>query len=432
VFQEQLKTFFLQSVPREELEKWFDPLTIRVAGNRVEVGFPHDFFAGWFLDAHRKGFERGVYELLGSGYEVSYNGRSEAAAPRPAVDRGKEPQEKRKRGEDVRFDTFIFNRKNYFPLASAREVASHEEVIYTPFVLCGAPGTGKSFLLQAMARTMAERSRSGVLQTTVPELDRMFLHAGGASRPSAEEHLARLSTLIVDDFQDMKLFPDLHGDLGRSLNRFIDAGKQLVVASRFKIAGLDYLPPGLKSRLEGGLVVNLKKPDLEVRLRFLREQCRARNLILPQEKMVLLAQQFEDFRTLQGVVLKIFAFDRLVCPKDLGAELDHILAGLDERPPLELSAEQILQIVAEHFELSPGDILSSSRKRSIALARQVAMYLCRENLRYSFPRLGRLFGGKDHTSVLYSCRKIAVLQKNDPEMKQLIGALSRKCLAQTT
>lgn len=431
VFQEQLKAFFLKSTPRHELAKWFDPLVLRLDGNRVEVGFPHDYFAGWFMDAYRPLFESGVREFLGDGYEISYAARWRAPVPTDVARDEGGPKKGSGPVKGALFDEFIVNRKNSFPLASAREVATASQVLYTPFVLCGESGTGKTFLLQAMARAMAERSRGEVLRASVQELDRMF-HEGSASGRRVGEYLDGFSVLMVDDFQDMKMFPDLHGELGGCLNRFIDAGKQLIVACRFKIAGLDYLPPGLKSRLEGGLVVNLKKPDLDVRLRFLREQCRLRNVRLPQEKMVLLAQQFEDFRSLQGVVLKIFAFDRLMRPEDLGEELDHILAGLDERPPFDLSAEQILQVVAVHFGLSPEEILSSSRKRSIAQARQVAMYLCRENLRYSFPRLGRLFGGKDHTSVLYSCRKIAALQRTDPEMKRLIGTLSRKCLAQTT
>jgi len=430
VFRKQLKTHFLQTVSPEELAKWFDPLTLRRSEKSVDVAFPHEFFAQWFLASYRDVFEKGVQDLLGAGYAVSY-GRVMSNPGPSAGEPGSSFSGETGNPAASPFDAFFVNRKNYFPFASAREVAVSTEVLYTPFVLCGASGTGKSFLLSIMAAGMTERTGGRVLQTSIRELDRVFGERFTSPR-LAEEYLGRFSVLLVDDFQDMKLFPDRYADLGAWLSRVIDAGRQLVIASRLKIACLDYLPAGLKSRLEGGLVVDLKKPDLDVRLRFLREECLARNVSLPQDKMVLLAQQFSDFRSLKGVVLKVFAFDKLVRPRDIGRELDRILAGLDDRPPLALSAEHILQTVAEHFDLSCADILSSSRKRQVASARQVAMFLCRENLRYSYPKLGRVFGGKDHTSVLYSCKKISALLKDDPEMKRLIGTLSRKCLAQTT
>ena len=430
MFRKQLKTRFLQTVSREELAKWFDPLTFRRDGSVLKVGFPHVLFAQWFLDSHREEFETGVHALLGPKCTISYD-RAQPEPGRVVRAAKKSFQEKGRTAGTSRFDAFLVNRKNFFPFASARELAISDEVPYTPFVLCGESGTGKSFLLSIMAENLTERGGGRVLLTTIRELDRLFGERFTSLR-QAEDHLAGFSSLVVDDFQDLKLFPDLHATMAAGLSRAIDEGRRLVIASRDKIACQEYLPAGLKSRLEGGLIVTLAKPDLDVRLRFLREECRARNLSLPQDRQILLARRFEDFRTLKGAVLKIFAFDKLVCPEDIGRELDNILTDMSDRALPELSSDHILQTVAEHFDISLEEILSSSRKREVAMARQVAMYLCRENLRHSYPKLGRIFGGKDHTSVLYSCRKIAALQKEDPEMKRLIGTLSRKCLAQTT
>jgi chromosomal replication initiator protein len=175
------------------------------------------------------------------------------------------------------------------------------------------------------------------------------------------------------------------------------------------------------------LIVTLKEPDLEIRVGYIQRQARAKRLSLNKEQILTLAQRFTDFRYLQGILLKLFAFKELVKQDLSQKDFEHILANTEEKTTDDLTPKKILSVVAEHFSVHVKDLTGTKRHQHIAHARQVAMYLCRQMLNTSYPALGRAFGGKDHSTVLYSVKKIDQLQEDDFELKQLLKTLKNKC-----
>jgi chromosomal replication initiator protein len=149
---------------------------------------------------------------------------------------------------------------------------------------------------------------------------------------------------------------------------------------------------------------------------------------LDKEQILTLGQRFHDFRYLQGILLKIFAFKELV-NKDIGQkDFELILSHTEDAPRPALTADMVIETVADHFNIDPKEIKGSKRHHEIVRARQMAMFLCREMLGSSFPALGRIFGGKDHSTALYAVNKIKKMQKVSKDMKQLLITLKQKCL----
>lgn len=407
-----------QAFSAEELDRWRASLGMSVDENVLTVRFPHKFFADWFETQLRARFEQAlagtglsiVYQLQDKDQTVVVRERKPVTATLPF-------------GNEFIFDNFLVNSKNYFPLASAQEVAQSRDVQYNPFVLCGESGAGKSFLLRAIANAKSEQEE-GIHVAGIEDLHELY-----TSRGDARKFLTSMNFLGVDDLQDIAKYQYLQGELIALFDHFHTRRKQMVFACSGKVAGYTFLLPKLKSRLEWGLIVTLKAPDLDIRTQYAVARCRERRIDLPKDRLLLLAQRFLDLRNLEGCILKLWAYRELVHDQISDEDFDNILNYLDDRSVTSLTVDQILDTVCAQFGLTTEELLSAGRKQGLVFARQVAMFLCRKHLGLSFPELGRAFGGRDHSTVLYSCRKIEQLQKDDKNIKTMIQTLSERCLA---
>lgn len=404
--------------PAEELGRLRASLGLGVDGSVLTVRFPHRYFADWFGTHARARFEQA---LAGTGLTLAYEcldkGRSRV------VQEPRATNQPLPFGSEFIFDNFLVNNKNYFPLASAQEVAQSLEAPYNPFVLCGESGSGKSFLLRAIANVRSEHGR-GIHVTGIEDMHELY-----SARGDARKFLTSMNFLAVDDLQEIARYQYLQGELLAIFDHFHLHRKQMVFACTGKVAGYSFLAPKLRSRLEWGLSVTLKAPDLDIRTQYALSRCRERRLDLSKDRILLLAQRFPDLRNLEGCLLKLWAYRELVHDHISDDEYDNILNYLDDRAVTALSVEQVVDAVCAHFGLTPEDIFSVGRRHDLVFARQVAMFLCRRHMGLSFPELGRAFGGRDHSTVLYSCKKIEQLQRDDKSIKSMLQALTEKCLA---
>jgi chromosomal replication initiator protein len=403
----------------EELDKWQNSLGLTVNNGTVSVRFPHRFFGDWFNANIRSRFEQAV---AATGLNVAYLSRDNH--PPVAEHLQHSPAPARPFGEVFFFDNFFVNNKNYFPLASAQEVAQSRQALYNPFVLCGESGSGKSFLLRAIANARSEHGRDSIHVSSIEELHSLY-----SSRPDARTTLMTMDFFGVDDLQQIARYPYLQDEMLTLFDHFHLHHKQMVFACSGKVANHSFLAPKLKSRLEWGLSVTLKAPDLDIRTQYAQARCRERQLDLSKDKILLLAQRFGDLRNLEGCLLKLWAYQELVHDQISDEEFDNILNYIDDRASSALTVEQITDAVCRHFQVTREALLSAGRRHELVFARQVAMYLCRRHLGLSFPELGRAFGGRDHSTALYSFRKIEQLQRDDKSIKSMLHALTEKCLA---
>lgn len=427
-----LRTHLLQTCTEQELRQWYDPLQLSVTeeDKALAVGFPHAFFADWFAHTVQNRFEEEVHRFMGSGFTLSYCGPS-AAVPGGNGGHRRSPEARIDFpfGSQFTFESFLSNAKNHFPLQSARDIALNTHVDYNPFVICGGNGSGKTHLMRSIANEFSKRfDKEKIFLGSIEDLSILYNQRFRNDIYSARRYLYDHSFLMIDDLRDIQDHPGLQEELIILFNHFRDNLRQMVFSCSEKIPACSFLNPKLKSRLEWGLSVHLKAPDLDVRIQFIQEQCRIKNLRLSKEQILTLANIYQEFRSLQGIMLKLTAFREMTRRDISNKDFQQILSHTEHRPMEILEPETILDAVAEHYDISVKDITGGKRVHRIVQARQVAMYLCRQLIGCSYPTLGRIFGGKDHSTAMYAIKKIEKLQRDKPEVKELVTSLKKKCL----
>jgi chromosomal replication initiator protein len=332
-------------------------------------------------------------------------------------------------GAEFTFDTFISNQKNYFPIITAKEVAKNAEAVFNPFIITGESGSGKSHLLKAVANEISKRNGGdSVFLGSVEDLYNVYNVQFNGEAMDARNTIFEYQYFFLDDIQDLSRYKKFQSELIALFNFFYDNKRQMAFCCSERIPAYDFLDQKLKSRLEWGLQVNLKEPDIDVRIKFIDQICRDKKITLTKDQVIDLARRFEDMRFLRGILLKFYAYTQFV-HKDLTKEdFKRILKQTTGKQMRQVKPEIVIGIVAEHFELSPEDLTGKARTGYIVRARQIAMLICRELMNSSFPALGRMFGGRDHSTALYAIKKIQKLQSVDKDTKRTVEALKKKCL----
>nr|WP_249115162.1 DnaA/Hda family protein [Desulfolutivibrio sulfodismutans] len=414
------------------MKRWYDPLEVEVIEpiQVFSVEFPHPYFAQWFGQGIQDLFEKEVGQFMGPGYVMQYhcrtitmNGIKESPFTE-IISHIDFPF-----GHSFIFETFFANEKNFFPLSLAREVANNAIIKYNPFIICGFSGSGKTHLLRAIANDLSRRNdNKKIFYGTLDDIKNIFEVKFPGKPYEARKYLQGFEWLFVDDFQLLKKHLDLQEELTILFNMFYDRKKQMVFSSSERISSFDFLDPTLRSRLEWGLVVHLKEPDLDVRVDYTENINKKNKLGLDHDKILTLARRFENIRKLRGVLLKIDAYRAHMQREHLSeTEFRRLIRQSDERKGANLTADHIVSVAATHFQVDINDIMGAKRNKNVVLARQTAMALCRTLLGMSYPALGKYFGGKDHSTVLYSIKKVTQLHGVNEDAKKLFQTLLKKC-----
>ena len=435
VFKQTLRKHLAKRFANHELCRWYDPLHMDMNEEEgvLRVSFPHTFFGDWFMHTMRDDFERCASDCSGSlsiVYEGAYPERRKEdksacasfiqPAPLPASGPGS-------RLSEQSFDTFLVNRKNDFPLAAAREFVAQElsgtveRLYFSPFVIYGHSGAGKSHLLSAMVAALHDSGKS--------------FHHGGVSFLEhiriAPGRYAQVTEkmLFLDDMQRVSSCPDLQDALVALVDMFRSSGRLLALAFDAHPSSCPGLGQNLRTRLCSGLVVEVKRPDLDIRRQYVQRQNALLNLNLGKEQMFNLAQRFQDLRNIDGALTRLLAYRSLLMkdgsdaqPADVAVLLTQGLENESLTPP------HIIAVCARHFSVSPEDMIGKSRDKTVTLARHVGIWLCREILGLSLVQTGRVFGGRDHSSVLYSLKKTKALRESDKVVHKLVEDLRKLCL----
>jgi chromosomal replication initiator protein len=252
-----------------------------------------------------------------------------------------------------------------------------------------------------------------------------FYHSKMKKNYDLHENLLSFECLFIDDLQDIVHYKKIQDEMIFIIDAFHERNKPMVFACCDTVASQAPMDSKLKSRLEGGFIIHLELPDLDIRIQFVQERCRELNLALEESQILEIARACRDFKTLSKVMLS------LLTQRDLsGHQLreDDIRQVIEDHAPqpVQCDARAILNAVAEYFDLEPGTLTSGSRTKEVVFARQVAMTLCRQILGHSYAQVGLFFGGRNHSSVLHSVKKIKKLQEDNGEMKNMFKLLKKK------
>ena len=325
-----------------------------------------------------------------------------------------------------RFDNFVVGPNNRMAHAASLAVADNPSNAYNPLFLYGGVGLGKTHLLQAIGNHIREKGQN-VLYVSSEEFTNDLINAIRVHNTEEFRKKYRyIDVLLIDDIQFIAGKESTQEEFFHTFNTLHSQNKQIVISSDRPPKAMTTLEERLRSRFEWGLTVDIQPPELETRIAILRAKAESANRAVPYEILEYIAQKIQwNIRELEGALTRVLAYSEL-SGKPLTLEMTATaLVDFfpDENP---VAPDRIIHMVASAFNITEDDLLGRTRTKDVALPRQVAMYLMREESDASLPQIGSSLGGRDHTTVMYACDKIADMIERDDRFRRQVFQIRDK------
>ena len=347
-----------------------------------------------------------------------------APAP-PAPERSAAPEDLNPKHT---FGTFVVGPSNQLAHAAAVAAAGGGGRRYNPLFICGGTGLGKTHLMHAIAhRVSEERPAARIIYVSAERFTNDFI--GAIQHHRMDEFRAKYRSscdlLLVDDIQFLAGREQTQEEFFHTFNALHTSDRQIVVTSDKYPQNLERMADRLVSRFSWGLVADIQVPELETRVAIVRNKAAQEAIVMGDDVALYLAQAISsNVRELEGTLIRLAAKSSLT-----GRPVDLAFAKAETSATARadlMSVDDIQRAVCHHFHLRSTDLTSKDRHKSVAFARHVAMYLCKQRLKCSFPEIGRAFGNRDHTTVMSAVRKIEAQRESDPQVRAHLEALERK------
>jgi chromosomal replication initiator protein len=322
------------------------------------------------------------------------------------------------------FDTFIVGSSNQFAHAACRAVAEAPSRSYNPLFIYGGVGLGKTHLMHAVGHYVLQHDRH--VRLTYISSERFMNEMINAVRYDRvldfRERYRSVDVLLVDDIQFLAGKEGTQTEFFHTFNALYDSQKQIVLSSDCPPHEIPALEERLRSRFEWGLTADIQSPDLETKVAILKKKAEAEAVPLPDNVAMYIAGKIKsNIRELEGSLIRLIAYASLT-GQDISLPLaQDVLKNILDHEQKAVTIEIIQKFVADYYNLRMVDLKSRNNSKSVAMPRQIAMYLCKSLTRASLPEIGRSFGGKHHSTVIHSIRKVEDLRKKDTDFNTLMG-----------
>lgn len=424
---------------------WIQPLKFLDAkGNVLFLEVPSSFFRDMVRENYLSMIEEAVSALIQNKVVVDLK-----IAPKvnqdPVSDfesfREKDsvsPQEYRSNPEFISnlnpkytFDTFVCGAGNQFAHAAAQAVANKPATNYNPLFIYGGVGLGKTHLLTAIGNHILAGNGSAriCLYTSEKFMNEMINCIRYKKMEEFRNKFRSMDVLLIDDIQFMAGKEATQEEFFHTFNALHESHKQIVVTSDKFPKDMAGLEERLRSRFEWGLIADIQPPDIETKIAILKRKSEIDSIHLPNDVALFLASSStSNVRELEGMLIRLGAYASLTGSEITLSMAKEVLKDIIVEKNREMTVEMIQKFVSEFFSIKTSDMKSDKRLKNLVIPRQIAIYLCRELTKSSYPEIGEKFGGKDHSTIIHSFKKISKLMDCDSELKNTVDTIRRGML----
>jgi len=429
---EQILSRVETKVNRHSFYTWFKPTSLVADGGQsITVRVPNPLFKDWLTKHYSVVLSEALSEVRRTGASLVFVAEGvpvpppielDLPLPSPAppeiaapVSAGLNPR--------YTFDTFIVGPSNQFAHAACRAVAEAPSRSYNPLFIYGGVGLGKTHLMHAIGQYVLQHDPT--LKLTYISSERFMNEMINALRYDRildfRERYRSVDVLLVDDIQFVSGKEGTQTEFFHTFNALYDSQKQIVLSSDHPPHEIPALEERLRSRFEWGLIADIQPPDIETRVAILKRKAEAEAVPLPDGVAMYIAGRIKsNIRELEGSLIRLIAFASLT-GREISLELtQEVLKNFVDQDDRAVTIETIQRFVSDYYQLKIGDLKSRNNSKSVAMPRQVAMYLCKSLTHASLPEIGRSFGGKHHSTVIHSIKKVEDLRKKDGDFNTLI------------
>jgi chromosomal replication initiator protein len=431
---EQIKVQLAVRISSQAYQNWvmrtrFESLEDGV----LRVGVPDQVTKDWMEQEYAEDIRTVVRELGLDIRSVVYRPASPMAAvasPQISENGSTEPIFASAVGQinpKFRFENFVVGSCNQFAHAAARAVANSPSRSYNPLFIYGGVGVGKTHLMHAIGRALLDQYAGMRIVYTSSErfMNEMISCFRSDRMPAFHRHYRSADVLLVDDIQILAGKERTQEEFFHTFNELFDHQKQIVISSDSAPKSTPNLTERLRSRFEWGLMVDIQPPDLETKMAILDKKAEIEGVDLPEDVRNYIATKTKsNVRELEGALIKLIAYSCVTTSPITLQMAQQVLKYLIPNQERRITMDTVLRAVAEKFQMQPMQLKQKTNARQIVHPRQVAMYLIKELTQSSLPEIGRMFGGKHHTTVLHSIQKIDRMRQKDADLNRLIHSVT--------
>lgn len=434
----RLRTGLQEVLPEHAFDTWFEPIkVIALNGKELVLEVPNQFFYEW-IESHYKDKlnsvlnNHGLREIL-IKYTVSADQENTAATlqEKHTVPPAELRRNRSNLNKNYTFANFIEGPHNQFAKAAAKSVAEEPgKPSFNPLVVYGGVGLGKTHLINAIGNEILSNfSKKRIVSASSEKFTQDFITSIQRNRTIEFSKMYRKADiLLIDDIQFFQGKESTQEQFFHTFNDLYQSGRQIVLTADRYPGEMKGLQDRLLSRFQSGLAVDIQPPDFETRVAIIMEKSEQNGLELPYEIAEFIASHIkQSVRDMESTIIRLLAYSSLSNHEiDMGLAVKVVKERLGSRAVTDITIEDIVKRVSEISRVTERDITGKSRKKHIAEARQVAMYLARDILGTSLVNIGTHFGGKDHTTILHACRTIDLKLAKDDRIRNIVDTVKKE------
>ena len=420
---------------------WIKPIRfLRIKKNAFELEVPNRFFKEWVTENYLSLIQESVASLSEKSFQVVFSepepgadvvAEPEAVKPEAVAEPVKTSEHKSNLNPKYIFETFVCGSSNQFAHAAAQAVACNPATNYNPLFIYGGVGLGKTHLLNAIGNHIQNKNPKARIcfYTSEKFMNELINCLRYQKMDQFRNKFRKMDVLLIDDIQFIAGKERTQEEFFHTFNSLYESHKQIVVTSDKFPKDIPGLEERLRSRFEWGLIADIQPPDIETKIAILKKKADMDKIALPDEVALFLASSnSNNVRELEGMLIRLGAFSSLKGVKISLAMAREVLKDIIVDKAKDITIDSIQKFIAEQYGLKVADLKSDKRLKTLVVPRQIAIYLCRDLTKSSYPEIGEKFGGKDHSTIIHSVKKIEKQLSQDLELKSTVERLRKSLL----